>query len=173
MIRSILLLSFGLLSGCAFGQNPPDTLSLWNYQFQSYAKPQKDKSIAQITFWRTRPIHDSIHFSLHQENWTPQISFSVYPLADSAFCRAQSQKFKMVSSCMGPDVGGDMHHVGNFILLNRDICLSCIAYVSKKDYCRPVVNQLLNAIDPRTVKKLADLEAQLHIKKGDPGALSR
>lgn len=173
MNRIFLLLIFFFLVVTAFGQSPVDTLSLWHYQLQKHKKPQKDKSIGQITFWRTKPIHDSIHFSRHQELWTPQISFSLYPLSDSVYCEGQSQRIKASSSCMGPDVGGDMYRVGNFILLNRDICLSCVAYVSKRDYCRPVISKVVDSIDKRKVKTLPDLEAQMGIKKGDANSLNR
>jgi hypothetical protein len=162
----ILVCSSAVFSAC--GQSPQDTLSLWNYNLQAHAKTTKDRSIGQIVFWRTKPIADSVYVSRHQEAWTPQISFSVYPLADSVYCEDQSRRFKMSSSCMGPDVGGDIYRVGNFILLNRDICLSCVGYTSKKDYCRPSLNQLINAIDKRKVKTLADLEAQMVVKKGVP-----
>jgi hypothetical protein len=155
------------------GQGPVDTVSLWNYHLETHVTSSKDKSLGLITFWRAKPIHDSVHISLHQELWTPQISFSLYPLADSAYCGELSKRIKMTSSCMGPDVGGDMFRVGNFILLNRDICLSCVAYVSKRDYCRPVIARLLGLIDNRKVKKLADLEAQLTIQKGDSKTLNR
>ena len=162
-----ILLLFLYFTAFVAQAQPADTLSLWNYQLEPRAKTQKDKSVALITFWRTKPINDSIHLARHQELWTPTISFSVFPLADSAYCRAQSTKIKMSSSCLGPDIGGDMHRVGNFILLNRDICLSCVAYVSEKDYCRPVVTKIFGAIDNKKVKTLQDLEAQMGVKKGD------
>lgn len=169
----ILTLLFCLTGLVTYGQHPVDTVSLWNYHLESYAKKSKDKSLGQITFWRAKPIDDSVHMALHQESWTPQISFSLYALADSVLCREQSRKFKGSSSCFGPDVGGDMYKVGNYVLLNKDICLSCVAYASKQDYCRPVINKLLGAIDTRKVKTLADLELQLGIKKGDWNKLSR
>src|SRR5262245_22982486 len=116
-----------LLLFCSFlsptlGQNPVDTLSFWNFQIEPHTKTAKDRSIGLITFWRNKPVHDSVHMVRHQELWTPQISFSIYPLSDSAYCKSQSVKMKMSSSCVGPDVGGDMYLVGNLILLNRDIC---------------------------------------------------
>lgn len=165
MIRIITLLAL-CLPLVSLGQNTLDTLSLWNYELQPHAKTQKDRSLGLITFWRTKPIHDSVHLALHQELWTPQISFSIYPLADSVYCDEQSRKFKMSSSCMGPDVGGDMHRVGSFIFLNRDICLSCAGYQTKRDYCRPVIKQVLGAMDMRKVKTLVDLETHLGVKKG-------
>lgn len=172
-MNRILLLVFCLCPFVACAQGQVDTLSLWNYHLESYKKPSKDKAVGILTFWRAKPIDDSVHMALHQESWTPQISFSIFSIADSAICQAQSQKFKMSSSCVGPDVGGDMHLVGNFVLLNRDICLSCVSYVSKKDYCRPVVGKLLDAMDKRKVKSIQDLESQLRLKKGDWKALSR
>lgn len=169
----ILLLVFCLPAFAACAQTQVDTLSLWNYHIEKPAKGQKDKSVGRITFWRAKPIDDSVHMALHQESWTPQISFSIYNLTDSAFCNTQSRKFKMSSSCVGPDVGGDMHQVGNLILLNRDICLSCVAYTSKRDYCRPVINKLLDKMDKPKVKTLSDLEAQVGVKKGDWNNLSK
>lgn len=172
-MRSVILVVFCLFTAAAFGQSQVDTLSLWNYELQQHAKPQKDKAIGQITFWRAKPIHDSVHLALHQELWTPQISFSIYTLADSAYCSAQSRRSKMSASCIGPDVGGDLYRVGNLILLNRDICLSCVSFETKKDYCRPVIAQVLNAMDPRNVKTLADLESQMGLRKGDAKTLNR
>lgn len=174
-MRRILLLAFCFPVFATCAQSQVDTLSLWNYHIEKPAKGkgQKDKSVGRITFWRAKPIDDSVHMALHQESWTPQISFSIFALSDSAFCSEQSRKFKMSSSCVGPDVGGDMHRVGNFILLNRDICLSCVAYVSKRDYCRPVIKKLLDNIDKPKVKTLSDLEAQVGVKKGDWNNLSK
>ena len=172
-MRTVIFAAFSLLSAAALGQSQVDTLSLWNYEILQHAKPQKDKALGQITFWRAKPIHDSVHLALHQELWTPQISFSIYSLADSAYCTAQSQRSKMSASCIGPDVGGDMYRVGSLILLNRDICLSCVSFETKKDYCRPVIAQVLNAMDPRKVKNLPDLESQMGLRKGDAKTLNR
>ena len=166
-MNRILIVLFWLPALAACGQAAVDTISLWNYQLENRSRTEKDKSIALITFWRTRPINDSVYIARHQESWTPQISFSVYPLSDSVHCKEQNSRIKSSSTCLGPDIGGDMYRVGSFILLNREICLSCLAYSSKQDFCRPVINKLMGAIDNKNVKTLKDLEAQLGVKKGD------
>jgi hypothetical protein len=147
-----------------------DTLELWNYNLdKNYKAPGKDsvKPIAQITFWRTKPIDDGLSLEIYKQLWTPFISYEIYNLSDSTYCYYKSKLTRLISSCIPPNIGGDIFMIGNYIFLNRMVCLRCLRYDTGTDYCRPVINLILSRIDKNKVATLDEIAEQFIIKRGD------
>jgi hypothetical protein len=146
-----------------------DSIELWNYQLDTTSiEDEKDsiKSIGQLIFWRTKPIDDGISKRLYRQFWTPYITFDLYKLADSVFCYKKSIRTKIFSSCVAPDVGGDIIKIGCYILLNHDVCLSCQRHDTKKDYCRPVLKIVFSKIDKNRITTLESFINQIALSKG-------
>jgi hypothetical protein len=146
-----------------------DTVNLWNYELDtSYKGRTSDtlKSLGQIRFWRTVPIDDKISHGIYGRYWTPHILFEVYFLKDSASCYQQSNRTRFLSSCVPPDVGGDIIKFGSLVFISRGVCLSCQRHDTKVDYCRPLINYIFSQIDPRNATSLTALVEQLNIREG-------
>ncbi len=146
-----------------------DSIKLWNYQLDPiFRGDEKDsiKSIGRLIFWRTKPINDGISKKLYGQYWTPYITFDIYKLTDSVFCYKKSIRTKIFSSCIAPDVGGDIIKIGSYILLNHDVCLSCQRHDTKKDYCRPVLKIAFSKIDKNGLTSVESLMNQIILSKG-------
>jgi hypothetical protein len=145
-----------------------DTLSLWNYRLDSpYVTRFQDsvKPIGFISFWRTKPIsNDPI---LYDQPQVPSINFEIFDIRDSSFCYQSSRLTKFFSSCVPPNVGGDVFVIGKFIFLNRSVCVSCGSYGTPNiDYCRPTINFIFSRFTENDISTLADIVRQLPIKSG-------
>ncbi|GAB5527366.1 MAG: hypothetical protein Roseis2KO_52380 [Roseivirga sp.] len=68
----------------------------------------------------------------------------------------------MASSCVAPDVGGDLIVLGDLILLNTHVCLSCIRYNTRTDYCRPLLNKVFSEIEDIKVTSIKELRSSLN-----------
>jgi hypothetical protein len=146
-----------------------DTVNLWNYELDtSYKGRTSDtlKSLGQIRFWRTVPIDDKINYGIYGHYWTPHILFEIYFLKDSEYCYQQSNRTRFFSSCVPPDVGGDIVKFGNFVFISRGVCLSCQRHDTRVDYCRPLINYIFSLIDPMKATSLTALVKQLSIREG-------
>ena len=146
-----------------------DTIELWNYQLDtSYKGWDNDtiKAIGQLHFWRIAPIDDKISYGIYGRYWTPSIFFEVYSIKDSVYCYEISNKTRYFSSCAPPDVGGDIIKVGNFIFINRSVCLNCQRHDTKVDYCRPVINYIFSKVDPSKSTSLINLVKQFVVNEG-------
>ncbi len=149
--------------------NKIDTLEYWNYKLDlKYKSTETDmvKPIGLLTFSRIKSIDDSINLKVYNKPWKPMISFEIYKLSDTTFCSKKSNLIHVLSSCTPPNVGGDCFIFGNFIFLNKNECVSCSDYVTKVDYCRPVINYAFMSVKNRNVKNLNDLVTQFKIKSG-------
>jgi hypothetical protein len=147
-----------------FGQNDSDSLELWTFDFEVYRQPDKTKSVGKISFWRTKAIDDGISQRVSGERWTPNISYNIFNLSDSVYCLSLSDRAKMFSSCLGANVGGDLFRVGNYLFLNRNVCVSCVRYDTKIDYCRPVIKQIMSKVDANGKTDLKAIATQIPIK---------
>ena len=114
-----------------------DTLNLWSYKLDTTFKGKENdsiKPIGMITFWRTKPIDDSISKSIYHQLWTPYITFAIFNLSDTNYCFQKSTRTRYFSSCVPPQVGGDIIIVNKFVFINGNVCLSCQRYDTKIDY---------------------------------------
>lgn len=146
-----------------------DTIELWNYRLDTTYKPKQlelARPIGQLIFWRTRPIDDKVSKKLYNRDWTPYIVFEIYNLADSNFCYEKSNRRRLLSSCVPPNVGGDIIFLDRFIFVNSHVCLSCERYDTKVDYCRPVINYVFSNVDKTKITNLKSLVQQFVIKEG-------
>jgi hypothetical protein len=146
-----------------------DTLEYWNYKLDLTNKPTENdtvKPIGLLTFYRTKSIDDSISLKTYNRLWQPAISFDIYKLSDTTFCSQKSNLLHMLSSCSPPNVGGDYFVFGNFVFLNKSVCISCSNYLTKGDYCRPVINYVFTRVTDKNVTNLNDLVKQFIIKRG-------
>lgn len=144
-----------------------DSMEYWNYDLRTIDKGQHKDSvqpIANVIFFRSRPLQDSFSRRIYGKDWSPVMEFSIYKLSDSAFCSRRSLSTRFLSSCVPPDVGGDIIITGNFIFLNNDVCLHCRKYDTKIDYCRPVVNSLFGGLDKNKLSSIEEIVAQFPIK---------
>jgi hypothetical protein len=144
-----------------------DTLSLWNYRLDSpYVTRFQDsvKPIGYISFWRTKPISNEP--KLYDQAQVPSINFEIFDIKDSSFCYQSSRLTRFFSSCVAPDVGGDLFVIGKFIFLNRYVCVNCGSYgIPNIDYCRPVIKFIFSRFTG-DISTLADIVRQLPIKSG-------
>lgn len=170
-ILIIIGLYFQLTS--VLGQDKVDSLDLWNFDLDIYHNADSAKSIGQISFWRTKPIDDGISLKLYGKLWTPNISYDIFTLADSAYCLSQSHETKVLSSCIGSNVGGDLFKIGNYLFLNKSVCLSCIRRDTNVDYCRPVIKYIVTKIDKSNTKTLDAIVRQFGIKESEQIKASR
>jgi hypothetical protein len=146
-----------------------DLLNLWNYKLDTTFKGRKFdslKPLGELIFWRIRPVDDKISKSLNSQRWTPHFTFEIYNLADSAFCCKKSNQVRLFSSCVPPNVGGDMIIIDKFIFINSSVCVSCARYETKVDYCRPFIHYIFSKIDKTKITNLESLIQQLVIKEG-------
>jgi hypothetical protein len=146
-----------------------DTLELWNYKLDTAYKGDKSSSIkpiGQLIFWRTKPIDDGISLKLYNQPWTPRITFEIFEITNLTYCYKESDKTRIISSCVPPEVGGDIIVIGKLVLLNRSVCLGCQRHDTKIDYCRPVVNNIFKQLDRTKVTTLSNLVRQFPIKEG-------
>ena len=141
-----------------------DTLEYWKFSFEATTELNENDSINPIgivNFWRTVSIDDSISMVVYGKLWTPHISYKIYNLKDSLYCKEISKKVRFFSSCVPPDVGGDFIILGELILLNTNVCLGCGRYDTGTDYCRPILNKVFKTIDTQKINSISSLEAQI------------
>lgn len=149
--------------------NKIDSFPLWNYSLDTNIIAKNKEStrpIGKITFWRIKPLDDGISLEINNQLWTPTISYEIFNMRDSAFCLKQSHLTRMLSSCVPPNVGGDIFIIGSFIFFNREVCLSCAKYDNGQDYCRPIIRQIVDKVDKSKVESLAEIVGQFIIEPG-------
>lgn len=141
-----------------------DSLELWRFSIETKPELNKNDSIIPIGiigFWRTVAIDDSISIEVYKKLWTPKISFYIYNIKDSVYCREKSMRIRIFSSCVPPDLGGDYIILGELILLNTTFCLQCGRYDTGIDYCRPILNYVFKAIDNQKINSISSLETHI------------
>jgi len=147
-----------------------DTLSFWRYQLDTTdtndTKGPQHYPIGELLFWRSNPIVDGISKKIYNRLWTPELTFSIFKISDSAYCYEISRRTRMLSSCLAPDVGGDMIFIGEYIFVSRGVCVSCQRHDTKVDYCRPIINYIFSKVDSKKVTTLRSLVSQFVIEKG-------
>jgi len=148
--------------------NKIDTLALWHYKFEGTNKktPNSPVPVGLLTFWRIRPLYDTLYEKIYHHGWSPSISYFVFNLSDSDYCKKTSLRIRMLASCRPPAVGGDYFILGKYIFLNEQVCLECQQYDTGADFCRPVINFIISKIDERKAATLDDIFKQFVIRKG-------
>jgi hypothetical protein len=141
-----------------------DTLKSWNYQFDDSKKSESTDSVQRLgflTFLRIRQIVDSTYFNVYHQYWKPHMTFNIFNLSDSAYVKKQFIRTMMLSSCVGPEVGGDYFIIGKYIFANFSVCLNCA--ITGIDYCRPLINFVINRVDIKRAETLDEIFNQFVI----------
>ena len=144
-----------------------DTVEHWTFTIDtSYRADLEDtiKPIGSIAFMRNVKMYDKKYFAANKKLWYPYLSFEIFYLRDSLFCSEESKLYRRISSCTAPDVGGDLLVIGDFILLNRYVCLHVRKWDDDIDYARPVINNILSNINQNKIHSLTDFITVLPIK---------
>jgi hypothetical protein len=148
-----------------------DTLTNWNYYLNLTSKDiwndSLTKPIGQITFFRTKPLFDSVNRRSYGIDRTPIIDFVIYNITDSAKCFERSEFTRHISSCVPPAVGGDIFVIGKFIFLNNSVCLRCYNE-NMVDYCRPTIKNIFSKVNLAKVSSLREIVGQFEIKESKP-----
>jgi hypothetical protein len=132
-----------------------DSLSTW-----SYVLVDKNPGSGPV-----QPIGELIFQRAKQINgFTPNFTFQVYNIKDSAYCFKKSRQVRTASSCAPPNVAGDIIIVNDFIFLNANVCLQCKIGEKGPDYCRPLINKVFGFVDMSQVQSLHDVVKQFPIQ---------
>jgi hypothetical protein len=126
-----------------------DSLKYWTYSIDYEFKRPNDsiKPVGQIKFWRTESIDDKKSQEVYGRPWTPSIDFDIYNITDLEFCERIQININRASSCLPPNVGGDLIIIQNYVLINRWVCVNCIRFDNGIDYCRPTLNKVLSELN--------------------------
>jgi hypothetical protein len=133
-----------------------DSLEAWFYVLLDKNLSYEDaiKPIGQLIFQRETMIN----------HWTPNFTFQIFNIKDSSYCFKKSQLVRNLSSCVPPNVAGDIIIFKQYILLNTNVCLQCKNFKDGLDYCRPLINKVFSAVDKTKVTSLEELVRQFPIK---------
>lgn len=136
-----------------------DTLSLWSFSIKYYLKKTNSDSvkypIANIKFYRNKSVlsYDSdrndVSFMIE-----PKINFDIFYLEDLKYCQDKMVHAMKLSSCAGPNSGGDIIKIKNYVFYNASLCMSCYSFVQDVDYCRSAVYAALDGINHKTKSNL-------------------
>lgn len=141
-----------------------DTIEYWQYKISTDTKHHKNKKfkpLGFITFKRIVAINDTAYMELYHRPWQPQISFEIYNIKDSAYCKNESNTIMLISSCGYPNTGGDYIIVRDLIFLNTSVCVNCKSYDTGIDYCRPIINYILDNINTQNITSLSTLDDEV------------
>ncbi len=147
-----------------------DSISNWSYLFDKTYKGFRNDSIRAmglVTFQRVKPPKEGI-ISETGKVFIPSMDFEIFHLTDSAFATRKSTFTKVISSCMPPNVGGDLFIVGKFIFVNRDVCVNCRQYPDTIDYCRPMIRKILAGANQDKALTLEEILASLPVNPAMP-----
>lgn len=146
-----------------------DSLELWSYYVNKDVVVNAEDSLTpayELTFKRVRSVN---HFDTGirelDKYWETSIMYKVYRLRDSNYCYNRSRQIRARTNFVPPYAGGDYFIIGKFIFLNTDVCVGCIQYRTGTDFCRPVVNELLSAIDMDKPYSIEGIVRQFPIKR--------
>ena len=143
-----------------------DSLSCWFYVLMNSNPGYTDsvRPVARLIFQRRHPVDDHISNELFNKGWLPGLTFYVYNFRDSVYCLKKSRLLRMVSSCIAPDVGGDIIFMGKYIFLNQQVCVNCKRYDTGIDYCRPVINKMFLLVDKLKIGSLKEIVEQFSMQ---------
>ncbi len=99
-----------------------DSSKLWIYELR-IIKDVKDGLIGEVNFKKIESLSDSSN---------PSIAFKIYKDLEEEKAEQKSLNVKMISSCVTPNIGGDLITLGNVSLINEAVCLR------DADHCRMV-----------------------------------
>ena len=133
-----------------------DTLTSWFYLLLDKNLSYEDsvQPIGQLIFQKNQKTRGV----------PPNFTFQIFNIQDSSYCFKKSQLVRKLSSCIPPDIAGDIIILNKYIFLNTNICLKCKSYENGLDNCRPTINRIFSAVDKTKVTTLEDLVKQFPIK---------
>jgi hypothetical protein len=134
------------------------TIKPWRYQFT----PGIDSlgALGQIIFWRTEGVLDPVA----KAYWNPAITLTVYPQSSIEAVEALARSIYAGSTCDSLNKGGSVFRIGQFVLLSHTSCVQC-ASAANIDYCRKIVQHILEAIPDKTNPNWKAILKQLVIDK--------
>jgi len=143
-----------------------DDLKYWTYSIDYEFKRPNDsiKPVGQIKFWRTESIDDEKSQKVYGRPWTPSIDFDIYNITDLKFCEQAKININRVSSCLPPNIGGDLIIIQNYVLINPSVCVNCIRYDNGVDYCRPTLNKILSELNLLKNSSLSEIDEAIGLK---------
>jgi hypothetical protein len=143
-----------------------DSLKFWTYSIDyEFNRPNDSiKPVGQIKFWRTKSIDDKKNLEIYGRPWTPSIDFDIYNITDLPFCVQAHININTASSCLSPNVGGDLFIIQNYVLINRWVCVNCIRYDNGIDYCRPTLNKILSELELTENSSLREFDKAIIMK---------
>ena len=143
-----------------------DSLKFWTYSIDyEFQRPNDSiNPVGQIKFWRTESIDDKKSIEIYGRPWTPSIDFDIYNIIDLEFCEQAKININRVSSCLPPNVGGDLIIIQNYVLINRWVCVNCIRYDNGIDYCRPTLNKILSELSLLENSSLGEIDKAIGLK---------
>jgi hypothetical protein len=132
-----------------------DSLNTWSYVLvdKNAGSTGPVKPIGELIFQRAKQVNGV----------TPNFTFQVYDIKDSAYCFKKSRQVRTASSCAPPNVAGDIIIINDFIFLNTNICLQCKIGEKGADFCRPLINKVFQFVDISQVQSLHDVVKQFPI----------
>lgn len=135
----------------------------WQYQIDYDYENANDsiQPIGKVVFQSTKPIPDQKRESIYGRKWFPSITFEIHPLSNKAYCEKSSFQVQLHSSCLPPNMGGDVIVVQDYIFHNRNVCVDCVLTEGQIDYCRPVVQEVLSNLNLTGVKSLAEIDQKI------------
>ena len=165
MKNLVTIIWVALLYSCTM-KNDTNILRGWDYKIEYGFENLNDsaKEIGRIVFIRTEPVKDDKKEKIYQKAWYPKIAFDIFNISDLEYCKQESIRIQTLASCLGNTVGGDLVIVGEYIFLNRNVCLDCIGTENNVDYCRPVANKVLTDLDLTKSISLEEIDRKIRIQ---------
>lgn len=130
--------------------NDIDTISEWSFKIDTVSiyETNQTKPIGEIYFFCLKP---------NSFNWPLQMTFFIYKITDSVYCRNKSKKIRLLSDYIPPNLGGDYIIIGELIFLNTDYC-----NIEMNDI-RPMLNKIFSIIDENKIATISSLKSQLEL----------
>lgn len=125
-----------------------ESLKHWSYEIDYEFEAHTDTvdALGQIRFKRTESIIDTLHEKVYKKPWFPSIDFEIYDISDINHAKRMSSRVKLLSSCLGANVGGDLIIIDNYIFVNTSVCINCIENESEIDFCRPIIDKIFSRL---------------------------
>lgn len=138
-----------------------DTIDLWSYDLilnQNIGIKDSLNKIGNVVFFRTAKMK-----TLHGLPIKPYIHYAIYESADAVSANLFSQSIKDVSSCFMLR-GGEKLRIGNYILVNANICSGFLDYKGR-EVCLPMVDYLLSTVRVNPEATIVEILKKLPVKE--------
>lgn len=142
----------------------------WRYMFDptpDTLRESKVASLGHVSFIRKDSIPSELHQRLYHRGWRPGMSFHVFPITAYSDCSTEQRRVIHLSSCLEPNVGGDLFIVGQFVLFNRSVCLGC-EWEDGIDRCRGPISEIVKVMEQRAPVTVDELVKAIPLYIWDP-----